>query len=224
MNIILNDATIELTTLATLLINTILALILGFFSARLYLYKNKHSQTLALMLVILPALVAVVIKLVSGNIGAGLAVAGAFSLIRFRSVPGNGRDIAHLFFSMVLGFIIGMEFWLEAVIFCLVIGLGFGILIHFNFGGSVRDTQRLKITIPENLDYEQLFDEVFENYAEMVELERVKTVHMGSLYELTYELRLKQAVDLKEFLDELRCRNGNLTVLISREQVGREEL
>jgi len=224
MDIILTDPTIELTTLTTLLINTLLALILGFFSARLYLYKNKHSQTLALMLVILPALVAVVIKLVSGNIGAGLAVAGAFSLIRFRSVPGNGRDIAHLFFSMVLGFIVGMEFWLEAIIFCLLIGLGFKILIHFDFGGNDRDSQRLKITVPENLDYEQLFDEVFEIYAVSVELERVKTVHMGSLYELTYQLHLKRGIVLKDFLDELRARNGNLTVSISREQLGREEL
>jgi len=215
---------IELPTSTTLLINTVLALILGFFSAKLYLYKNKHSQTLALMLVILPALVALVIKLVSGNIGAGLAVAGAFSLIRFRSLPGNGRDIAHLFFSMVLGFVIGMELWFEAVIFFLIMAMGFGILIYFNFGGNARDSRQLKITIPENLDYEQLFDEVFNIYAEIIELERVKTIHMGSLYELTYQVRLKPAVVLKDFLDELRCRNGNLTVSISREQLDREEL
>jgi hypothetical protein len=188
------------------------------------MYKNKHSKTLVVTLVLLPAMVQIIIMLVNGNIGTGVAVAGAFSLIRFRSVPGNARDISCLFFAMALGFVTGLGYLFYACIFLLLIGSVFLLTTRFRFGQGETDARTLRIIIPENLDYDGLFDDIFEKYTKNAELEKVKTSNMGTMFELTYSIRLKSESMPKSFLDDLRCRNGNLNILLSRERRNEDEL
>ena len=210
--------------LIELIITTIVSLILGLVVSFIYRFRNSYSQSLAVTLVLLPALVQIIIMLASGNIGVGIAVAGAFSLIRFRSVPGNARDIGHLFFSMALGFVTGLGHILYAFVFLGLTGFASVLLTLSRFGEKQTETRILRIKIPEDLDYEHLFDEVFGQYTEHVELQSVKTTQMGSLYELTYTVRLKSATMSKAFIDDLRVRNGNLNILLSRDMRTRDEL
>ena len=189
-----------------------LALLLGIGTALLCMYKNKYSQSFAVTLAMLPATVAVVILLVNGNIGAGVAVAGGFSLVRFRSAAGTAREIGMIFLAMTLGLALGMGYVGLAVCFFLVMAVFTAVLTTVDFGGRKDGERTLKISIPESLDYEGLFDDLFAEYTDRSELDKVKTTNMGTLYELTYRIVLKDAAKTKEFLDELRCRNGNLTI------------
>ena len=189
-----------------------LALLLGIGTALLCMYKNKYSQSFAVTLAMLPATVAVVIMLVNGNIGAGVAVAGGFSLVRFRSAAGTAREIGMIFLAMTLGLALGMGYVGLAVCFFLVMAVFTAVLTTVDFGGRKDGERTLKISIPESLDYEGLFDDLFAEYTNSRELDKVKTTNMGTLYELTYRIVLKDAAKTKEFLDELRCRNGNLTI------------
>ena len=189
-----------------------LALLLGIGTALLCMYKNKYSQSFAVTLAMLPATVAVVIMLVNGNIGAGVAVAGGFSLVRFRSAAGTAREIGMIFLAMTLGLALGMGYVDLAICFFLVMAAFTAILTTAGFGGKKDGERTLKISIPESLDYEGLFDDLFAEYTNSSELDKVKTTNMGTLYELTYRIVLKDAAKTKEFLDELRCRNGNLTI------------
>lgn len=189
-----------------------LALLLGIGTALLCMYKNKYSQSFAVTLAMLPATVAVVIMLVNGNIGAGVAVAGGFSLVRFRSAAGTAREIGMIFLAMTLGLSLGMGYVGLAVCFFLVMAVFTAVLTTVDFGGKKEGERTLKISIPESLDYEGLFDDLFAEYTDRSELDKVKTTNMGTLYELTYRIVLKDAAKTKEFLDELRCRNGNLTI------------
>lgn len=189
-----------------------LALLLGIGTALLCMYKNKYSQSFAVTLAMLPATVAVVIMLVNGNIGAGVAVAGGFSLVRFRSAAGTAREIGMIFLAMTLGLALGMGYVGLAICFFLVMAVFTAVLTTVDFGGRKDGERTLKISIPESLDYEGLFDDLFAEYTDRSELDKVKTTNMGTLYELTYRIVLKDAAKTKEFLDELRCRNGNLTI------------
>lgn len=211
-------------TIENLLFCTISSLILGLIVAAVYMFRNQYSKSLAVTLVLIPATVQIVIMLTSGNIGAGVATAGAFNLVRFRSLPGKARDIGSLFFAMALGLVTGMGYLFYAFIFALLIGCASILLTFIRFGQGDSNTRVLRITIPENLDYESLFDDVLSKYTKSAELDKVRTTNMGSLYELTYIVRLKSASMPKAFIDELRCRNGNLNILLSREQRDGEEL
>ena len=210
--------------LNSFLLCTVCSLVFGFIAAMLYMFRNKYSKSMAVTLVLLPVTVQVIIIVVNGNIGTGIAVAGAFSLVRFRSIPGNARDICSLFFAMALGLVTGMGYLFYALIFLLLFGAVSLLLIFVRFGQGETNTRVMRITIPENMDYDELFDDVFEKYTLSFDLEKVKTTNMGSLYELTYLIRLKSVSVPKEMIDELRCRNGNLNILISREQRDGEEL
>ena len=211
-------------TVESLLLSTVASLLFGFVVSLLYMVKNRHSRTLAMTLVVLPAIVQIIIMLANRNIGVGIAVAGAFSLIRFRSVPGNARDISCLFFAMALGFVTGMGYLFYGLIFLVLIGSVFLLLTVVEFGQKEIQTRILRITIPEDLDYDGLFDDIFEKYTHSAELEKVRTTNMGSLYELTYSITLSEAVISKTFMDELRCRNGNLKILFSRSLSEKDEL
>ena len=189
-----------------------LALLLGIGTALLCMYKNKYSQSFAVTLAMLPATVAVVIMLVNGNIGAGVAVAGGFSLVRFRSAAGTAREIGMIFLAMTLGLALGMGYVGLAICFFLVMAVFTAVLTTVDFGGKKEGERTLKISIPESLDYEGLFDDLFAEYTNSSELDKVKTTNMGTLYELTYRIVLKDAVKTKEFMDGLRCRNGNLSI------------
>ena len=177
----------------------------------------RKSCSVTLSLAMLPPVVALIIMLVNGNIGAGLAVAGTFALVRFRSVPGSAKEITGLFFSVALGLACGMGYVAIAGLFFVIISLFLLLLERFRFGQNSPAERQLKITIPENLDYDGLFDDLLNEYTLEHELIRVRTTNMGTLYELTYNIRLRGKDISKDFIDALRCRNGNLTVSCGRE-------
>lgn len=210
-------------TLQTFLICTAVSLLLGAGCAGVAMYKSRCSQSFAAALFILPAVVQVVIMLVNGSVGTGVAVAGAFSLVRFRSAPGNAREIGVIVLSMAVGLALGMGYVAIAVIFFAIIAAVLLLLAKFGFGNPRKEERTLKITIPENLDYDGLFDDLLKQYTFAYSLENVKTTNMGTLYELRYSIRLKNDEIPKPFIDAIRCRNGNLNVSCSRE-VNRDSL
>lgn len=205
-------------TLTSFLICTGVSLLLGVGTALVAGYRSHSTQSLAITLAILPAVVQAVIMLVNGSIGAGIAVAGAFSLVRFRSAPGTAREIAAIFLAMAIGLATGMGYvGLAALLFLILAGAMLALTV-LRFGQKEDAGRILKITIPEDLDYDGLFDDLFERYTTAHTLEKVKTTNMGTLYELRYRITLRQEPVPKVFLDELRCRNGNLNITCCREE------
>ena len=205
----------EITTSAFLLC-TAVSLILGLGAALLSMYKSRYSQSFVLTLAMLPAIVQLIIMLVNGNIGVGVAVAGTFSLVRFRSANGTAKEIGAIFLAMAIGLATGMGYLALAAAFFAVMAAFTLLLTTLNFGGRNADERELKITIPENLDYDGLFDDLFQKYTRRNELERVKTTNMGTLYELCYKIVLRDTHKTKAFLDELRERNGNLNIVCGK--------
>jgi uncharacterized membrane protein YhiD involved in acid resistance len=210
-------------TLPSFLICTAVSLLLGVLAALLCLRQEKSSRSFALTLAMLPAVVQVIIMLVNGNIGTGVAVAGAFGLVRFRSAAGSAREISMIFLAMAIGLATGMGYVLIAALFFCIMAAFLLFLQRLRFGCEKENVRELKITIPENLDYDGLFDDLFRAYTSEAELERVKTSNMGTLYELDYIIILKDEHKTKAFLDEIRCRNGNLNISCGR-PVTREAL
>ena len=204
-------------TLVSFLICTAVSLLLGVGTALVSMYRSRTTQSFAVTLAILPAVVQLVIMLVNGNLGAGVAVAGAFGLVRFRSAPGTAKEIGALFLAMAIGLATGMGYVVLAAMFFVIIAAVLLLLTKLDFGTRRTDERLLKITIPENLDYDGLFDDLFEKYTKSCVLERVKTSNMGTLYELTYHVTLPDDHAPKAFLDDLRCRNGNLNITCGRE-------
>lgn len=205
-------------TLTSFLICTGVSLLLGMGTALVAGYHSRSTQSLAITLAILPAVVQAVIMLVNGSIGVGIAVAGAFSLVRFRSAPGTAREIAAIFLAMAIGLATGMGYvGLAALLFLILAGAMLALTV-LRFGQKEDAGRILKITIPEDLDYDGLFDDLFERYTTAHTLEKVKTTNMGTLYELRYRITLRQEPVPKVFLDELRCRNGNLNITCCREE------
>ena len=205
----------EITTSAFLLC-TAVSLVLGLGAAALNMYKAKYSQSFVLTLAMLPAIVQLIIMLVNGNIGVGVVVAGTFSLVRFRSANGTAKEIGSIFLAMAIGLSTGMGCLALAAVFFAVMAIFTLLLTTVNFGGRGADERELKITIPENLDYDGLFDDLFKKYTRSAELERVKMTNMGTLYELCYKIVLRDEHTTKAFLDELRERNGNLNIVCGR--------
>ncbi len=204
-------------TLTSLFICTAVSLVLGIATAFVSKFKSRSTQGFAVTLAVLPAVVQLVIMLVNGNIGAGVAVAGAFSLVRFRSAPGTAREIVSIFLAMAIGLATGMGYVVIAGIFFVIIAAVLILLSALDFGKQSDSERVLKITIPENLDYDGLFDSVFARYLKCYSLEKVKTTGMGTLYELQYSITLKGNGIKKEFIDELRCLNGNLAIICCKE-------
>lgn len=212
LNSIINDTI----SLSVFFICTGVSLLLGIGTALVYSFKNRCSQSFAVTLAMLPAIVQIVIMLVNGNIGAGVAVAGAFSLVRFRSAPGTAKEIGAIFLAMAIGLATGMGYVALAGIFFAVLSVFIIVLTLVKFGSGSEGERTLKITIPENLDYDGLFDDLFEQYTKQFSLEKVKTANMGTLYELQYSIILKDSQIPKAFIDEIRCRNGNLNIVCSK--------
>lgn len=201
------------------------SLLIGLFLTWVYCFRSRHTQSFAVTLALLPAIVCVVIMMVNGNIGAGVAVAGAFSLVRFRSLPGTAKEIAMIFLAMSTGLLTGMGYLGYAVLFTLIIGLIFLLYTLTGLGEKNSPAQKtLRITIPEDLNYTTVFDDVFEEYTSRNELISVKTTDLGSLFRLTYDITLKDTSREKEFIDALRIRNGNLEILLSQVSTQTTEL
>ena len=193
------------------------SLVMGLILCLMVLWRSRSSESFAITLALLPASVCVVIMMVNGNIGAGVAVAGAFSLVRFRSAAGTGREISAVFIAMGAGLIAGMGYLAYGVLFTLVLG---GMMMAYtavHLGGSRRDTQyrQLRITIPESLNYVNVFDPVLESYTSEYSLKQVKSTNMGSMFRLTYDIVIRPGLPEKNLLDELRCLNGNLEISLS---------
>ena len=197
------------------IILVLVSLALGGILALIHTYRNEYTKSFVMTLALLPAVVSVVILMVNGNIGAGVAVAGAFSLVRFRSAPGTAREIGTIFAAMGMGLIMGMGYVGYSVLFTVLIGLA--MLIYSNLSKDNQKALRrnLKITIPENLNYTDVFDEVLNKYTKSYKLIQVKTSNMGSLFKLNYDIVLNDRSFEKEFIDSLRTRNGNLEISLS---------
>lgn len=211
-------------SIQTAIICTAVSLLMGIFIAVIYMLQGIYTKNFVITLAILPALVQLVIMLMNGNVGTSVAVLGTFSLIRFRSVPGSSRDITSIFFSMAVGLATGMGFLSFAVVMTLLIGAVFLILGKTSFGDTKNTEKDLRITIAENLDYTEIFEDIFQKYTSKCSLRQVKTTNLGSMYELDYHITLKDIRQEKEMIDAIRCRNGNLTIVCGRRQTIQEEL
>ena len=202
------------------------SLLVGLLLAFAFMYRSRYTKSFVLTLALLPTVVCVVIMMVNGNVGTGVAVAGAFSLVRFRSVPGTAKEITMLFLAMGSGLIAGMGYLGFSVLFTIIMCAISILYNQLDFGTRKNSAidKTLNITIPEDLDYSNVFEDVFVNYATSYELIRVKTTNMGSMFRLTYNLTLKDATKEKEMIDQLRCRNGNLEITVSKQETTVTEL
>ena len=202
------------------------SLVLGLVMALAYMYRTRYTKSFVVTLALLPAVVCVVIMLVNGNIGTGVAVAGAFSLVRFRSAPGTAKEICTLFLAMGAGLIAGMGYLGFAVLFTVVMCAMFMLYNRLDFG-SKKNAETYKtftVTIPEDLDYSGIFDDIFKEYTTSHDLARVKSTNMGSMFKLTYNVSLRDVTKEKEMIDKIRCRNGNLEITVSKQEAHTSEL
>ena len=202
--------------MTTFLIDIGAALIIGFMIALVHMYKSSYTKSFVVTVAVLPAVVAMVIMMVNGSIGAGIAVAGTFSLVRFRSAPGSAKEIAAVFLAMAAGLACGMGFLLYAFLFVAIILMAILLYSLSKFGSQSNKARTMTVTIPEVLDYTDVFDDLFKKYTDEYKLTQMKTSNMGSLFKLTYSLKLKSEAAEKDFVDEIRCRNANLEIIIHR--------
>lgn len=220
----LNSIITDTFSIVTFLICMAGSVVLGAVLAWIHSLYNNSSKGFVMTIALLPAIVQMVIMLVNGNLGTGIAVMGAFSLVRFRSVPGNAKEINSIFMAMAIGLATGTGYLVVAGLFVVIIG-GISILYNAtNFGEPKQKEKELKITIPEGLDYTGIFDDLFKEYTVKNELVKVKTANMGSLYKLDYRISLKNPTEEKKFIDELRCRNGNLEITCGKVTFVNDEL
>lgn len=202
-------------TISSVLVCSGISLILGIIIALVHKWTSTYSKNFLITLAVLPILVQTIIFMTSGNLGTSFAVAGAFSLIRFRTLPGTSKEIMSVFYAMAIGLAMGMGQIAFAAIITVLVGTFIIILSKSKFGENNNNGKILKVTLPEDMDYETVFDDVFNRYLDSYKLESVKTVNMGSLFELTYTVNSKKNISEKKFIDEIRIKNGNLKVSLS---------
>ncbi len=196
-----------------------MALIFGVIIACTYAFINKKessSVSFFLTLIVLPAIVSLIIVLVSGDAAKALSIAGVFTLVRFRSQPGEGKDLCFILISMGAGLAAGMNYFTIAAVAVIILCIIMAVVTKLSTIFFTSEVKSLKIVIPEDMDYADAFDDIFDDYTSSRDLERVKTTNMGTLYELTYNIKFKKAIDEKKFLDEIRKRNGNLNITLSK--------
>ncbi len=196
--------------------------ICGLIAALSLSRESTVSRSFLISLVVLPIIVTTVIMMVNGNVGTGIAVAGAFSLVRFRSAAGRARDISAIFLVMTSGLACAAGYPVIALLFTLIAsGV---ILLLSRVPMSCDRFLALHITVPETLHFANAFDDLFEQYTKSRELVKAKTSNMGSLYKLDYKIEMKDLSAVQEFLDALRCRNGNLEIAVLNDTEGGDEL
>jgi hypothetical protein len=202
-------------SLIDVLITIVIAFAVGGLISGTYIKTQKngqYSQSFALTMILLPAVIAIIIMLIGSDVAKAFSLAGAFSIIRFRSAPGDPKDIAYVLFAMAAGLATGVGAYLYAVLFTVVLCFGMYMLSHTKLGGHREIARQLQITVPEDLDFENAFDDVLKAYTTHYALKKVKTSNLGSLYQLTYDVMLDENTSTKALIDELRCRNGNLNI------------
>lgn len=205
-------------SLTNALLTIIISFVLGGIISVTYMKtcsKSGYSQNFSLTLIIIPSVIAVIILLIGSNIARAFSLAGAFSIIKFRSAPGDPKDITYVLFTMATGLACGSGYYGYAALFTVILCLLMFMLSVINFGAKKTSQKLLKLVIPEDLDYEGAFDDVFEEFTAGYELKKVKTTDLGSLYELVYTVTMKDKKSQKGFIDALRCRNGNLNITLS---------
>lgn len=210
-----------------IIISLLVALVLGLIISGVYLIvtpRKDRSANFNMCLIILPAIVAVVVLLIGGNIARAFSMAGIFTLVRFRSIPGDSKDISFVFLTMAVGLAVGLGYLTMGATVAVLLGLAIIIIKKTGFGGSKNREKRLRITIPEDMNYQQVFEELFSKYTTSHELIRVKTTNMGTLFELNYDILMKDSSKEKEFIDAIRCRNGNLTVQLGVKEMTSQQL
>ena len=218
------ESTMATMTSTGFFLSTISSLVLGLICALIYMYKHNYSKNFVVTLALLPVIVQMVITLVNGNLGAGVAVMGVFNLVRFRSIAGTAKDIGSVFLAMAIGLATGMGFIGIAAILTLVVGVFNVIYVTTPFGTTRQPYKNLKITVPEDMQFEGMFDETLESYTSSYDLVNVQTTNMGSLYQIEYSVAMKEAGLEKRMIDELRCLNGNLKISLGISQTKREAL
>ena len=211
-------------TYGAALICILTSCVLGAIIALVHMKTSRYTKNFLITLAILPVLVQLVIMMVNGNLGTSIAIMGAFSLVRFRSIAGNSKEITSVFFAMVVGLAVGMGHIAFATLATLVVGLLIFVYSKISIGNDKDNERKLKVVIPESLNFIDAFNDIFEKYTVRNVLEKVKTTNMGSMYELNYHITVKDDIDEKKFIDEIRCRNGNLNIMLSRETEGEAEL
>lgn len=211
-------------TFSGYLICLLVSLLLGAVIALSFSYKHAVSKSFQLSLLMLPAIVQTVIMMVNGNVGTGIAVAGAFSLVRFRSVPGTAREITAIFLAMATGLATAMGSLGLAILFILIMCTVLLLITILEKKQEQPTIRELKITVPESFNYVHAFDDLFAQYTDHCSLISAKTTNMGSLYKLQYHLTMKKKEEEQEFINALRCRNGNLEIMIGIAPTITEEL
>lgn len=201
------------------------AIVLGLIISLVYIYTTpSYTKNFSITIALLPAIIHSVLIIVNGNLGTSVAVLGIFSLVRFRSVPGSSKEIMSVFLTTAIGLALGMGFPIYAVLITIIIGIALIIYAKVPFGEAKSREKMLRVTLPENLDYTDVFEDIFEKYLKKVNEDRVKTVNMGTMYELSYIITMKDIKQEKAMIDEIRCRNGNLSVSCGRVPVNNVEL
>lgn len=198
----------------TILINMLCALLAGFLISGGYCISQKrrnYSRSVVATILLLPIVVAVVIPLIATDLKKALSLAGIFALVRFRSVPGDAKDIFYIFFTLTVGVAIALGYYVVAYALLIIVSGFYIVMCRFI---KFTDNQILRITIPEDMNYNGVFDDIFDKYLSKVELTDVKTSNMGTLFTISYSIQLKDETKAKEMIDELRTRNGNLTIVI----------
>lgn len=192
------------------------SIVLGAACAAVYMFRHDYSKNFVVTLALLPLIVQMVITLVNGNLGAGIAVMGVFNLVRFRSIPGSAKDIGSVFLAMAIGLACGMGYLALAVLFTCIVAVVNVAYVLSPFGRPREPGKTLKIAVPEDLEYDGVFEPVLSRYTAEHELVEVSTVNMGSLFQLEYEVRMQDKSLEKKMIDELRCLNGNLKISLGR--------
>lgn len=215
---IISSTTGESFTLTNSLLVIVTSIILGLLISVVYIKTNNnsnHNSGFITTLVMLPVIISIIILLVGNNVARAFSLAGAFSIIRFRSAPGQPKDIAYVFFTLAIGLTCGMGYITYAILFTIILSAVMVGLHLTKFAEQKSKTMQLKITVPEDLNFEGVFEDVLENYTASYNIEKIRTRDFGSLFELTYLINLKPEVNQKSFIDELRCRNGNLNITLT---------
>lgn len=208
------------------LVNTIIVLavsiILGVVISLVYMYTNKKNgyvPSFIVTLIMLPIIISIIILLVGNNVARAFSLAGAFSIIRFRSNPGDPKDLSYVFLTLAVGLACGMGYVGYAVIFTVVLSLVLIIVQKLGYGEAKTKSMQLKVLVPENLNYDEVFNDILDEYTLNWKLQTVKTKEFGALFQVTYQIQIKPFVSGKEFIDKLRTRNGNLEVSLTVSQI-----
>ncbi len=214
-------------SLGKVLVCIAVAVLLGVTISGVYFIitpRKDRSANFVLSLVILPTIVAVVIILIGGNLARAFSMAGIFTIVRFRSVPGDSKDISFVFLTMAAGLAVGLGYLTLGAVVIAVVGAVIVLVNKSGYGIGKQQEKRLRITVPEDMNYQGVFDEIFSKYTTYVQLQRVKTSNMGTLFELYYDIVMKSDQNDKEMIDALRCRNGNLGISLDVKEIRDQQL